>query len=120
MYLLGHVLEGLGEALLNKRKLSNSPNLGILRISVSIHAGVQANTDRAETYWLEILLDLAVESTGLECNDLRGSIGIVSDGRTALGAEKPPDRLARRALALPLLHGAIDGELVLGDNSDEC
>lgn len=71
------------------------------------------------TYRLQILLDLAVEGTSLEGDDFRGGIGIVGNGASTLGAEQPPDGVAGGTLALPLLHGAIDGELVLGDDGDE-
>lgn len=43
----------------------------------------------------------------------------MGNGRAALGAEETPHRFSGRALALPLLHGAIDGELVFGNNGDE-
>ena len=71
------------------------------------------------TYRLQVLLDLAVESTSLEGDDLRGGIGIVGNGASTLRAEQPPDGVAGGTLALPLLHGAIDGELILGDDGDE-
>jgi hypothetical protein len=97
--LLRHVLEGLGEVLLAERQLSNGPDLGIR---------------------LEVLLDLGVKGTSLQSDDLRGGIGVVGNGRTALGAEKTVDNVARRSLGAGVgLDGAVDGELVLLDNSNE-
>lgn len=72
------------------------------------------------TYRLEVLLQLGVEGTGLEGDDLGGGIGVVGDGRAALGAEEAVDDVTGRALgARVLLDGAVDGELVLGDDGDE-
>jgi hypothetical protein len=96
--LLGHVGEGLGQVLLAEGELADGPDLGVR---------------------LEVLLNLRVEGTGLQGNDLGGGIGVVGYGRAAVGAEEAPDGLAGGALALPLLEGAVDGELVLGDNGDE-
>lgn len=68
---------------------------------------------------LEVLPDLGVESAALESDDLGGRVGVVGDGRSAVGAEESPDGLARAALALPLLDGAVDGQLVLRDDANE-
>lgn len=98
-FLLGHVLERLGEVLLAERQLSDGPDLGVR---------------------LEVLLDLGIKSTSLQSDDLRGGIGVVGDGRTALGAEETVDNVARRALGAGVgLDRAVDGELVLLDNSNE-
>jgi hypothetical protein len=70
-------------------------------------------------YRLQVLLDLRVQSATLEGDDLRSSIGIVGDGRATLGAEQSPDGFAGGARALPLLDRAVDGELVLRDDSDK-
>lgn len=43
----------------------------------------------------------------------------MSDGGATIRAEEAPDGLSRGALALPLLDGAVDSELVLGDDGDE-
>lgn len=43
----------------------------------------------------------------------------MGDGAAALGAEDAVDGLAGGALARPGLGGAVDGELVLGDDGDE-
>ena len=72
------------------------------------------------TYGLEVLLDLGVKSASLQGDDLRSGIGVVGDGRAALGAEEAMDILAGGALGGVLLDGAVDGKLVLGDNGDEC
>lgn len=46
------------------------------------------------TYRLEVLLQLSVQGTGLESDDLGSGIGIVGDGGTALGAEESVDNVA--------------------------
>lgn len=71
------------------------------------------------TYGLQGLLDLGVKGAALEGNDLGGRVGVVGDGAAALGAEDAVDVLAGGALASPGLGGALDGELVLGDDDDE-
>lgn len=71
------------------------------------------------TYRLQGLLDLGVEGAALEGDDGGRGVGIVGDGRAALLAEPAPDGLARGALALPLLDGAVHGELVLEDDAYE-
>jgi hypothetical protein len=43
----------------------------------------------------------------------------VGNGRATLGAEDAVDGVTRAALASPALGGAADGQLVLGDNSDQ-
>ena len=135
-YLLGHVLEDLGQGLLDEGQLGGSPDLSILdgQRSVSLllllhgcetrekrrgRLFVSRRGRRGKTHGLEVLLDLGGESAGLEGNDLGGGVGVVSDGGAALGAEEAPDGVAGGALALPLLDGAVDGELVLGDDGDE-
>lgn len=74
---------------------------------------------KKNTHGLEVLLDLGVQGTSLERNDLRSRIGVVGDGRAAVGAEQAPDRLSGAARALPLLDRTLDGQLVLGDDGDE-
>lgn len=39
------------------------------------------------TYGLQLLLDLPIQSTRFDGDDLRGSLRIVGDRRTAFGAE---------------------------------
>lgn len=68
---------------------------------------------------LQGLLDLGVESATLEGNDLGSTIGVVGDGRSALGAEESVDGVSRGGGAGPLLDGAVDGERGLGDDDDE-
>lgn len=92
------MLEGLGQALLAEGQLSDGPDFRVR---------------------LQVLLDLRVQGASLEGNDFRGSIGVMRNGRTALGAEDPVDGFARRAFAGPFLGGAVDGELVFGDDGDE-
>ena len=43
----------------------------------------------------------------------------MGNGRAALGAEEAVDVVARGTLARVFLDGALDGELVLGDDGDE-
>lgn len=71
-------------------------------------------------YRLEVLLDLGREGAGLEGDDLWCGVGVMGDRGATVGTEETPDGFAGRALALPLLDGAVDGELVFGDDSDEC
>jgi hypothetical protein len=71
------------------------------------------------TYGLQGLLDLAVESTGLEGDDGRGSLRVVGNGRTALGAEDAVDGQARAASLGIGLSGTVDGQRVLRDNGDQ-
>jgi hypothetical protein len=72
-----------------------------------------------ETHGLQLLLVLAAEGTALEGNDRGRGVGVVGNGRAALGAEDAVDVLARGALAGVALGVAGDGELVLGDYDDE-
>lgn len=116
--LLGHVLEGVGKALLAERQLADSPDLGVLQSNVSrqpwlriLHSGL--------TYRLQVLLDLGVQSTSLQSDDLGGSIGVVSNGGATLRAEDAVDGMARRALARPGLGGTVDGQSGLGDDGDQ-
>lgn len=134
-YLLGHVLEDLGQGLLDEGQLGGGPDLSILdrQRSISLlfllhgcetrekRGGlfVSRRGRRGKTHGLEGLLDLGGESAGLEGDDLGGGVGVVGDGGAAFGAEEAPDGVAGGALALPLLDGAVDGELVLGDDGDE-
>lgn len=92
------MLERLLEVLLAEGKLADSPNLGV---------------------GLQVLLDLGGEGTGLEGNNLRGGIGVMGNGGTTIRAEDAVDGVAGATLTRPSLGGAVDGQLVLGDNSDE-
>lgn len=80
---------------------------------------IRGNGGRAGTHGLEVLLELGVKGTTLERNDLRGGVRVVGDGRAALGAEEAVDGVAGGAHAGPLLHGAVDGELILGNDDDQ-
>lgn len=91
--------EGLGQVLLAEGELADGPDLGIR---------------------LEVLLQLSLESTSLEGDDLGGGIGVVGDGGATLGAEETVDDLSGGALGAGVgLDGAVDGELVLENDSDE-
>ena len=72
-----------------------------------------------ETYRLQGLLDLAVESTGLEGDDGRGSLGVVGNGRTALGAEDAVDGQAGAASLGVRLGRTLDSQRILGDDGDQ-
>lgn len=74
---------------------------------------------RIDTYRLESLLDLRIQSTRLQSNDLGGRIGVVSNGRATLGAEDTVDGVTGAALTSPALGGALDGQLILGDDGDQ-
>lgn len=87
--------------------------------SVGIAKWQEARGEGNISHRLQVLLDLRVESATLESDDLGRRLGIVGDGRSALGAEKSPDSFTRAACALPLLNGAVYGQLVLGNNADE-
>lgn len=71
------------------------------------------------TYGLQGLLDLRVQSAGLQSDNLRSRIGVVGNGRATLGAEDTVDGVARATLARPGLGGAGDGQSGLGDDGDE-
>lgn len=92
------MLERLLEVLLAEGKLADSPDLGV---------------------GLQRLLDIGRESTGLQGDDLRSGIGIVGDGGATLRAEDAVDGVAGATLTSPALGGAVEGQLILGDNSDE-
>lgn len=92
------MLEGMSQVLLTEGQLAHSPDLRV---------------------GLERLLDFRVESAALDGDDLGRRVGVVRDGRAALGAEEAPDGLAAAALAFVFLDGALDGELVFGDDADE-
>jgi hypothetical protein len=70
------------------------------------------------THRLQRLLDLHVQSASLQGGNRR-ALGLVRDGRAALGAENAPHGVARVGLAGPTLDGAVDGELVLEHDADE-
>ena len=94
-----------------------------VQISVSCEGSVSIQSmspGSRGSHGLEVLLDLRVESTGFQGDDLGGGIGVVGDGRATLGAEETVDNVARGSLgARVLLDGAIDGELILWDDSDK-
>jgi hypothetical protein len=92
------MLEGMGQGLLAEGQLADSPDLRVR---------------------LQVLLDFRVERTGLDGNDLGCRVGVVGNGAAAVTAEPAPDAVAAAAFAFPLLQGALDGELVLGNDSDE-
>ena len=71
------------------------------------------------TYRLQLLLDFPVQSTGFNGDDLGGSIRIVSDRRTAFGAEDTVDLLSRGSYASPALGGALDAQFIFRDHRDE-
>lgn len=71
------------------------------------------------TYRLQGLLDLSVQGSGLDGNDLGGGIGVVGNGGATLGAEDAVDGVAGRALTGPALGRSVDGQLVLGENGDQ-
>lgn len=70
-------------------------------------------------YRLQGLLDLRVQSTGLEGNDRRSGVRVVGNGRAALGAEETVDRVAGSTVAGVLFDGAVDGQDIFGDDGDE-
>jgi hypothetical protein len=121
-----HTLEGLGEVLLAEGQLALSPDFGVLRGKKVISPTSQSYADLlrlyariGNTYRLESLLDLSIQSTGLQSDNLGSRIGVVGNGRATLGAEDTVDGVTGAALACPALGGAVDGQLVLGDNSDQ-
>lgn len=124
--LFRHVLEGLGQVLLAERELANSPNLGVLikpcqpqPMRRGTYCLTAKNAVDVGTHRLQVLLQLRVQSTALECNDLGSGIWVVGNWRAALRAEEAVDGFARGSLARPLLDRAIDRELVLGDDANQ-
>ena len=115
--------EGLGELLLAEGKLADGPDFGVLRgrlASMHLSKGeTDAVGERCGTHGLEGLALLGLEGTGLDGNDFGSGIRVVGNGRAALGAEEAVDVVARGTLARVFLDGALDGELVLGDDGDE-
>lgn len=110
--------EGLGQVLLAEGELADGPDLGILAGSVNFFTTMQRVV--GDTHRLEVLLQLSLESTGLEGDDLGRGIGVVGDGGAALGAEETVDNLSGGALGAGVgLDGAVDGELVLENDSDK-
>jgi hypothetical protein len=71
------------------------------------------------TYRLQGLLDLSVQGSSLDGNDLGGGIGVMSNGGATLGAEDAVDSVTGRALTGPALGRSVDGQLVLGDDGDQ-
>ena len=83
--LLGHVHKRLLEVLLAEGKLGLRPNFGVLyaaRLDESAHAITSRVPD--DSYRLEGLLDLDVEASSLESDDLGSTLRVVGDGRAAL------------------------------------
>jgi hypothetical protein len=124
--LVRHALEGLSKVLLAEGKLALCPDFGVLRGKKVISPTSQSHADHlrlyariGNTYRLESLLDLSIQSTSLQSDDLGSRIGVVSNGRATLGAEDTVDGVTGAALASPALDGAVDGQLVLGNNSDQ-
>lgn len=72
-----------------------------------------------ETHRLQILLDIAVQGSCLDGDNLRGRIRVMGDGRATLRAEQTVDIVAGRALAGVFLDGTVNGQLGLGDNSHQ-
>lgn len=93
-----------------------------VQISVSYTSMCQ-HTERtvfSSTYRLQSLLDLRVEGSGLDGNDLRSGFWVMGDGRTAFRAKDTVNWMAGRALPSPALDWALNRQLGLGDNGDEC
>lgn len=84
-----------------------------------VRLDVTQNDSCVSTYGLEVLLELGVERTRLESNDLGSSIGVMGNRGATFGAEDTVDVKARRSLARVLLGGAVDGELFLGNDRDQ-
>lgn len=76
-------------------------------------------TAEETSHRLQGLLDLRVQGPRLDGDNLRRRIRVVGNGRVTLGAEDAVDGLARAADAGPALGRPVQGELVLGDDSDE-
>ena len=93
------MLERLLEVLLAEGQLADGPDLGV---------GLQG------------LFVLVVEGAALDGNDGRGGLGVVGDRRTAVAAEDAVHGLARAAHTGPALGGALNLDLVLEGNKDEC
>lgn len=95
-------------------------NLLAVQISVSCFLlAIVFEETRQATYRLQGLLDLGVESTGLEGDNRGRSLGVMGDGRTALAAEDTVDGLAGRAIAGVGLGRTVQLQKVLGDDGDE-
>jgi hypothetical protein len=92
------MLERLGQVLLAEWQLADRPDLRIR---------------------LQLFLQLRVEAPGLHSDDGRGGVGVVSNGRAALGAEDAVDGFARASHSGPALGGALDRKLVFEDHGDE-
>lgn len=113
-HLLGHMLERLGQVFRTERQLASGPDLGVLFILAFFF-----EETRQATYGFQCLLDLSVESTGLEGDNRGRGLGVMGDGRAALAAEDTVDRLARRAIAGVGLGRTVQFQKVLGDDGDE-
>ena len=114
------MLERVGKGFLTERKLADGPDLGVLHRASQSHTYQslkQALTHR--TYRLQGLLDLSIQSAGLEGDDLRSGIRVMSDWGTTLGAEDAVDSVTGRTLASPALDRTGDLQLFLGDNGDK-
>lgn len=88
----------MGKGFLAERKLADGPDLGV---------GLQG------------LLNLSIQGASLDGNDLGGGIGVMGDRGATFRAEDAVDGEARGTLASPALGRTVDGQLVLGDDSDE-
>lgn len=82
------MLKGLLQMLLAEGQLADGPDLRV---------------------GLEGLLDLGVQGSGLDGDDLRGRVRVMGDRGAAVGAEPAPDGLATAACPFPFLQGAGDG-----------
>lgn len=106
---------GVGQVLLAEGQLADGPDLSVL-----CHVSYSTFYDFIiATYGLQGLLDLSIQGTGLERDDLWSGIGVVGDRRATIGAEEAVDSFARRADTRPFLNGAVDSQLVLKDHSDK-
>lgn len=74
---------------------------------------------KKKTHRLQSLLVRLAKRAALERDDGRRGLGVVGDGRPALGAEDAVDGLARGAVLGEALGRARDGQLVLGDDDYE-
>jgi len=83
---------------LAERKLADGPDLGVR---------------------LQLLLDRRIESACLHGDDFRRCVGVVRDWAAAFRAEDSVHSFAGAAQAGVALGGALEGELVFGDDGDE-
>ena len=123
MCLFRHVLERFCEMLLAEWKLTDSPDFGVLNRHIAL-AGeakrkLSCHQDIRGSYRLQGLLDLHIKGSGLQGDDLRGSVWVVGNRGTALRTEKSVNCFARRSFSCVTLDGSIDCQLVLRYYCDE-